>query len=160
MRARPLLLSSLVVLASVLGWSSGALAAPPTPLPPGQPTTFPGGTLCSFPVLIGPVTGKTKTIALPRGRTLTIAPGQTVTLTNLATGKSVRLTITGSFLNLPPDEQGNVTTLARGSNLLFDPVAGFVLVHGNFRFATGPDNTNVVPLSGEGSVNDVCQLLS
>src|SRR5215210_4870863 len=98
-----------------------------TVYPPEIVAQFPGA--CSFPMQLE-LSGKVKTIVLPDGRRIITAPGQDVTITNLANGEQATFNITGSFHETTNLETGEVTTLARGRNLLLDPVAGTVIAIG------------------------------
>jgi hypothetical protein len=104
------------------------------------------------------VSGKGKTITLPDGTLILTSPGLDVTVTNLENGEQARFSITGSF-HRSTNETGQVTTLARGRSLLFDPVAGTVLASGNFSYVFNADGTLAQPLAGEGQLIDVCALL-
>jgi len=70
-----------------------AFAGPPQPA--DQTIDVDAGAACTFPVELV-LTGKTKTIDLPGGRTIVTAPGQDVTVTNQDNGRSVTLSITGA----------------------------------------------------------------
>jgi len=56
---------------------------------------------------------------LPGGRTIITAPGQDVTVTNRANGRSVKLNITGVF-HVTTAANGDVVTRATGRNTLPD----------------------------------------
>jgi hypothetical protein len=119
---------------------------------------------CDFAVLLE-ASGNTKTIELPSGGTIVIAPNTKVTATNVTEGSpgfgtSVDYSINGAFMNEPADADGNIVTKATGRNLLTDPIAGVVVTSGNFSFTTAEDGSNVVPLSGKGRIIDVCAALS
>jgi len=125
----------------------------------GNFTVYPGdipGT-CDFPMQLK-VSGKTKTIELPDGSLIITSPGLDVTVTNRDNGEQARFSITGSF-HQSTNETGQVTTLARGRSLLFDPVAGTVIASGNFSYVFNADGTLAQPLEGEGQLIDVCALL-
>jgi hypothetical protein len=123
-------------------------------LAPNDPR-FPGA--CDFPMHLE-VSGKAKTITLPDGTLIVTSPGLDVTVTNLDNGEQARFSITGSF-HQSTNEIGQVTTLARGRSVLFDPVAGTVLASGNFSYVFNADGTLAQPLEGEGQLIDVCALL-
>lgn len=100
------------------------------------------------------VVGKTQSIML------FTSPALTATLTNVSTQKQVALTITGAF-HVTADASGNAVYVVTGRNLLFDPVAGFVLTEGDFSYTLGSDGVTVVhPLTGTGRTTEVCALLS
>ena len=135
---------------------SAAGAAPPGPA--GFDVTVPAGDFCDFAVHIL-VAGKAKTIDLG-DRFVVTAPGQTLTATNLATGKVLTTSITGAFHNTTLADK-SVETMATGRNLLGDPIAGLVIAVGDFSFTTAADGqTNIVPLHGEGRLIDVCAALT
>ena len=130
----------------------------------GPPTefedTFTIEGICAFPVLVE-VSGKTKTIELPGGRTLFTFPGEVGTLTNLDDpAKHETLSITGAF-HQTILENGDVEFVATGRNLLigFDPVDSFVITFGRFSIVFDSDFNIIQPLSGNGRVIDVCKLL-
>ena len=134
--------------------SSAAPAFAGPPQPADQTIDLAAGAACTFPV--EPVlTGKTKTIDLPGGRTIVTAPGQDVTVTNQDNGRSVTLSITGAF-HVTTRPNGDVVTVATGRNALLDPVAGFVLTEGLFTSTFDPDGNLIAPLSGTGRVTDIC----
>jgi hypothetical protein len=133
--------------------------APPTPPEPVDSTPFQVDGFCSFPLLVQ-FSGKSKTISLPGGRTLVTSPALNVSLTNVDDPtRQVTLNITGTLLT-SEQADGNFLTVARGRNLLGDPVAGLVLAVGHFSFVNAADGvTNVVRLSGTGTLTNVCTLL-
>lgn len=88
-----------------------------------------------------------------------LSPTLEARLTNETTGKQITLGITGVFHTYAADSKGDLLTVVTGRNLLFDPVAGFVLAEGVFRFAFNGD-VLVEPLNGHGTLTDVCELLS
>ncbi len=120
-----------------------------------NPGDIPGA--CDFPMQLE-VSGKQKTITLPDGTLILTSPGLHVTVTNLDNGEQARFSITGPF-HQSTNETGQVTTLARGRSLLFDPVAGTVIASGNFSYVFNADGTLAQPLEGEGQLIDVCALL-
>jgi hypothetical protein len=133
-----------------------AFAAPPQPA--DQTIDLPAGAACAFPVELI-LTGKTKPIALPGGRTIITAPGQNATVTNQDNRRSVTLNITGAF-HVTTEPNGDVVTVATGRNALLDPIAGFVLTEGNFSFAFDGAGNLIAPLSGTGRVTDICALIA
>jgi hypothetical protein len=143
------------ILAAGIGLPGQALA-PPIPV---DSTPFVVDGLCTFPVQLQ-FAGKGDVISLPGNRTLVTSPGLSVLVANAdRPTQQVKLGITGSFMTSTlPD--GSQLTIARGRNLLGDPVAGFVLAVGHFSFVTAQDGTNLVPLSGTGTLTDVCALIS
>ena len=122
-----------------------------------NPGDIPG--TCAFPMLFE-LSGKGKTIELPDGSLILTSPGVHVTVTNLATPENqATFNITGSFHQTTNPENGQVTTLTRGRNLLSDPEAGTVMAIGNFSFVFNSDGTLDQSLEGEGRLIDVCALL-
>ena len=114
---------------------------------------------CSFPMQLE-VSGKTKTIEQGNGGVIITSPGAFATVTNLANGEQATFNITGSA-HKSTLENGNVKTVMTGRNFALDPVAGTFVSIGRFTFINDPtDTTNVVPVSGEGQMIDVCALLS
>ena len=118
---------------------------------------FPGH--CSFPMQLE-VSGKTKMIEQGNGGVIFTSPGAFATVTNLANGEQATFNVTGS-LHKSILENGNVETVMTGRNLALDPVAGTFVSMGRFTYVNDPtDTTNLVPVSGEGRMIDVCALLS
>ncbi len=113
---------------------------------------------CDFPVRLE-YSGKAKTLQLPGERFILTSPKLTATLTNLDTGEQERVVITGAFHQTTLDN-GDVVTKATGRNLLGDPEAGFVVAVGNFSYVFDENGNLVQPLTGEGQLIDVCELLS
>src|SRR5262245_22095712 len=133
-----------------------AASNPPTPV--GE-TPFTVAGLCAFPVQLE-LHGKSKTITLPAGRSIITSPGLDVTLTNVEnTVKHTTLNITGAS-HTSVLANADVQTVVTGRNLLFDPVAGFVLSQGRFSFVFDASGNLIQPLSGTGQLTDVCALLN
>jgi hypothetical protein len=133
-----------------------SIAAPPEDV--DSTTTFPAGLVCNFGVEIS-LTGKTKTIMLPGGRSITTSPGVHATLTNLDDpAKTVSLNITGAF-HVTTEPNGDVVTVSTGRSLLLDPQAGFVLAIGKFSFVFDADGNLIQPLEGKGRLLDVCAMI-
>ena len=114
--------------------------------------------ICGFPVEVH-ASGKAKLILLPGGRATALSPALVATVTNLATGATTTLSITGAF-HMTTQANGNMVTVVTGRNLLTDPIAGFVLAVGRFSFTFDSQGNLVEPLSGLGKLTDVCALLS
>ena len=117
-----------------------------------------GAGSCSFPVSLA-LNGKAKFITSPNqpGKAILTSPGLNVIVTNLTDpSKQVTLNITGS---LHANEKTDGTILAKGRNLLQDPLVGVVLVIGNisFRFDEA-GNMHIVSLKA-GRMIDVCELI-
>lgn len=113
---------------------------------------------CEFPVRYE-FSGKAKTIELPGDRFIFTSPGLTATLTNLDNGNQETVTITGAF-HQTTLENGDVRTVATGRNLLGDPEAGFVVAVGRFSYVFDAQGNFVQPLTGQGQLIDVCELLA
>jgi hypothetical protein len=151
----------LVAAPMVLGQGQGRGAGAPEDVD-DTPFPIPAGSVfgnCAFD-LTGQYSGAGKEIVLPDGSSIATGPGLKITLTNPATGTSETFSITGSFYETTDPVTGNVTTTSRGRSLLGDPVAGFVIVSGNYSFTLDENGNLVTPLSGEGKVIDVCEALA
>jgi hypothetical protein len=115
-------------------------------------------TTCGFEILVE-ANGKLKEIPLPGGRVKVLFPAFRGRLTNVATGKQVSLSITGSF-HITAIPNGDTEIVYTGRNTFDDPFAGrFLLLIGHFREVFDQDFNPVVPLGGTGRMVDVCQLL-
>ena len=129
--------------------------------PNADPSTF-ASLGCDFDVRVV-VTGKSKTITLPNGGTITTAPAQNATITNQETGKSATFNVTGVRFDSPAGADGIVYSVITGRNLAFDPAGTFLNI-GRFTFAidttTGEQFPIVQPQQGKGQAIDVCALLS
>jgi hypothetical protein len=145
-----------LALAVVVVLPRASSAAPPEPV--DVTVEIPG---CEFPVL-AEVSGKSKEIDLPSGKTLFTSPGLRITLTNLEELENqVTYVITGSFL-ATEQADGNFFVVARGRNLIFGPDVGMFLTIGRFTFVgSNADGVFVAltPPTGEGRLIDVCALL-
>jgi hypothetical protein len=154
------ILSALVVAAPMVLAQSANGGAPEdasATYPPELIAQFPGH--CSFPMQLE-VSGKTKTIYQGNGGIIITSPGAFVTATNLANGEQATFNITGS-LHKSTLENGNVKTVMTGRNFALDPVAGTFVSMGHFTYVNDPtDTTNLVPVSGNGRMIDVCAHLS
>lgn len=126
-------------------------------IPPETIARYPGH--CDFPMQLE-LSGKTKSIEQGTGSMIITSPGTIATITNLANGEQATFDITGSS-HKSILENGNVKTVMTGRNFALDPVAGTVITFGRFTFVNDPyDAYNVVPVSGNGRLIDVCALLS
>lgn len=154
------ILSALVVAAPMVFAQSDNGAAPQevsVTYGPEVLAQFPGH--CSFPMQLE-VSGKTKTVEQGNGGVIITSPGAFATVTNLENGEQATFNITGSA-HKSTLENGNVKTVMTGRNFALDPVAGTFISIGRFTFVNDPtDTTNIVPVSGEGRMIDVCALLS
>jgi hypothetical protein len=106
------------------------------------------------------VTGKSSTISLPGNRVISTGPKLRVVVTNLVDpSKSVTLNIEGAgHISFGP--QGEVMVTVTGRNLLGDPVENFmVLAIGTFQFTPDPITNELIGLSGEGQLIDVCAMI-
>jgi len=121
----------------------------------------PGGS-CAFRLQLD-LSGKGKEITQPDGSLIITSPGLDVTATNLQNGEQARFSITGTFFETTNPENGDVTTVITGRNLLFDPDAGIVLLSGNFSFVFDAEGNLIQSFEdtdGKGQVIDVCALLA
>ena len=143
----------------MLAFATTASAAPPEPV---DTTPFLVEEICPFPML-AELSGKSKVKELPGGRTLGIAPGLRVTLTNLEEPTNqVSYIITGTFLQTELDN-GNLFVVARGRNIVFGPEVGMFLTTGRFTFSAF--DAGGIPLAltrptGKGRLVDVCATLA
>ena len=113
---------------------------------------------CDFPVRWSG-NQKAGTIVLPGNRFIFTSPRAEVVVTNLDDPtKSVTLKVPGAF-HVSTDQDGNIVTVVTGRNLLGDPVAGMVLALGTFSFIFDSGGTLVRPLTGNGQLIDVCELI-
>ena len=138
--------------------SRSALAqnGPPTPVD----ESFPIEGICAFPVLVE-LNGKAKTIELPGGSILFTSPKLTATFTNLDDpSRQETLGITGAIRQTVL-ENGEVELVFTGRNLVIglDPLSGFVITVGRFSTAFDADFNITQPLTGNGQLIDVCELL-
>ena len=135
-------------------------AAPPEPV---DETPFVLEGFCDFPVQVEQ-TGKTKVILLPDESLLLTAPGARIVLTNLTEpDKQVSLVNTGT-LRLRELENGNLSVVGRGHNVLFDPEGGIFLTIGRVELLAAPtdvpDVFDITILENQGRLIDVCALLA
>jgi hypothetical protein len=148
---------------TVLAQSDNGVAPGPSPSS-GTFIVEPGaeGGSCAFQLQLE-ASGKEKRITQPDGSLIITSPGLDVTATNLQNGEQARFSITGTFFETTA-ENGDVTTVITGRNLLFDPDAGIVLLSGKFSFVFAADGTLIKafddPPAGNGQVIDVCALLA
>ena len=161
--ALSVILALVVAAPTVLAQSDNGVAPSPHPFSGTftvNPGDFPG--TCDFPMLFE-VSGKEKRITLPDGTLIITSPGLDVTATNLQNGEQARFSITGTFFETTA-ENGDVTTVVTGRNLLFDPDAGIVLLSGNFSFVFDAEGNLIKafddPPAGKGQLIDVCALLA
>jgi hypothetical protein len=119
---------------------------------------YPGA--CGFPFSLE-FSGKAKTIKLPNGGTIATSPGLDVTVTNLEQPENqATFNITGTVLTRTAAQNGDVETVLRGRNFAIDPEAGTVVAIGRFSFVFDAEGNLVQPLSGNGRLIDICELLS
>jgi hypothetical protein len=117
--------------------------------------------VCGFPVQLV-LGGKEKIVELPRARVLFVGAGYTGTVTNLVTGKSVTLPISGAF-HMTALANGDTEYVVTGRNLLAFPEGEgnlFVVTSGRFTFTVNEQGAAVRTLQGEGRLTNVCELLS
>lgn len=116
--------------------------------------------LCAFPVLVE-LAGKAKIIELSGGRAIIISPAFVATFTNLDDpSKQEVLGITGAF-HETTFANGDTLFKVTGRNLLIglDPDNAFVVTVGNFTWVWDEEFNFVQPLTGDGRVINVCELL-
>ena len=122
--------------------------------------SFPIEGICEFPVLVE-LNGKAKTIELPGGSTLFTSPQLTATFTNLDNpSHRETLGITGAIRQTLL-ANGDVELVFTGRNLVigFDSLAGFVITIGRFSVAFDDEFNVTQPLTGNGQMINVCELL-
>lgn len=113
---------------------------------------------CAFPIRVS-VSGKTATILLPGNRLIITAPGQHAVVTNLDDpSKTVTLNIPGAS-HQTTEQNGDVVTVVTGRNLMGDPEAGLVLAIGTFSYIFDSEGTLIQPLTGKGTLRDVCAMI-
>jgi hypothetical protein len=117
---------------------------------------FPGA--CDFPMLIE-ASGKGKEITLPNGSTILTSPGLHVTVTNLDNENQETYNVTGAVRE-ETLANGDVVTRLTGRNFAIDPVAGVVVVAGNYTYTFDANGNLIEPLSGNGQLIDVCAALA
>jgi hypothetical protein len=123
-----------------------------------NPGDYPGS--CDFPFTLE-LSGKGKTIELPGGKGFILtSPGLDATITNLDNPENqATYNITGS-IHQTTLENGDVETVLTGRNFAIDPEAGTVVAIGRFSFVFDAEGNLVQPLTGEGQLIDVCDVLS
>lgn len=157
------LLLSAPVAALIVGLLAPAAAAAP---PQSVDVTFEreAGVACTFPIRVS-ITGKEKVIE-SEGRTKTIGIGQKATVTNLDTGASTRLNISGTIVDVEQPDGSELSRL-RGRNLLVAPPiadeAFALLTVGNFsltsQFDPAAGTLDIERPTGNGRLVDVCGLV-
>jgi len=145
-------------------------ASPAAAVPSGPPTPFvENGALpasvCGFDISYT-LTGKTKVITSPNGRTTTTtSPGQKITLVNDDSGASVSYVITGvrretRVASTPLDI---IETVVTGRNIVVNnqesDIPGLYVLVGEYNYAINTDFQEVRVFSGHGRVIDVCAAL-
>jgi hypothetical protein len=135
-----------------------------------EPTTLTSDqTGCTFNVLATPLNSRQKlaTFVDKNGnvRFSLITGGNIYLFTNLSTGRSHRMNLSGpGILSFEPGDTFHV--IARGSNVLFFPPGSapgfprFALTHGRLDITTASDFTVLSLITSTGNVQDVCTLLS
>jgi hypothetical protein len=148
-----------------VGGTAGAI--PPEPADP-EPFTVPADESCGdFGVTFQVLRGKDGFKELPGRRTITIAPGLTIRVTNDETGESVVLKIQGSFHETYP-APNVIQSKLTGRNLLFGPEVfddepGILLFVGRFDVTITIDDEDIGlfdDISGNGQITDICAVLS
>jgi hypothetical protein len=140
-----------------------AIAAKPVkePLPAPEPSVFPAGEICPFPLLVETVTNREKSITFSDGSQL-ITGAFKDRLTNLATGESIlvnasgpaRLTFDGDILHV----------VSRGASLLLANATqpggpGALFVHGFARYDIDLLTGEPLFLVVRGTTRDLCEQL-
>jgi hypothetical protein len=114
--------------------------------------------VCPFDVQVD-LDGKVQPIPLPGNRFIITSSGLNVTLTNLSDPtKTVTLNISGSVYSSV--QNGNTVTVATNRNLVADPVAGLSLAIGTYSIVFDAAGNLVQPFTGQGTLANVCQLIS
>jgi hypothetical protein len=121
---------------------------------------------CAFPVLGHIEGGEIHTTFFDKAgnvvRLLGVFPGQTSTVTNLETGKSITVSDAGSFdLRFAPDGSGTLSITGHG------PIPNFITgepglwyLNGGRVFATGDAEGNVTSVEVKGNLVDLCTQLA
>ena len=100
-----------------------------------------------------------KEIPLPGRRPKVLFPAFTGRVTNIATQAQVTLLTTGSF-HITELPTGGVEIVLAGSNSYDDPFEGrLLLLIGRFSESFDADFNTISPLSGDGQVQDICQMI-
>jgi len=167
MRRRFLLLSTVLVALAVV---PAAIANKPPWVPhqeifPTQEDHLITGQ-CAFPVLFHVEGPEIQTTFFDKAgnpvRLLGVFPGQTITLTNLDTGKSITLGATGSFqLRVEPDGSGSAMVTGQGAWHDGNPVTGEpgVWYQTGRVSATFDEAGDTTSLKSTGTLVDLCPQL-
>jgi hypothetical protein len=155
--------SPVAPIATVLAASNAGAPQPVDPTPFIDPFF---SAICGFPVQVVS-DGKLKEIVLPGDRIIVTGPGFTVTLTNLTSGRTERLVLTGSLhrTTLP---NGNFDYVWIGLNIVaFDDsfpnifANSVLLITGRYSLVVDPATGGIVQaLHGNGQIIDLCDVLS
>jgi hypothetical protein len=137
----------------------------PQPVDP-TPFTDPGlSAICGFPVQLA-FGGKSKPLVLPGDR-IAVIGGGSITLTNLSSGRSERLVVSGIFqrTTLPNGNFEDVLigqTVVAFDNSFVHPFANsLILATGRFSVVVDPTTGAFVePFQGNGTIVDLCDVLS
>ena len=116
--------------------------------------------LCPFPVRLEGI-GKAKALTTGQDQSVTkaLAPTQTTRVTNMVNGSQVTLVTTGVITSFV-DEDGNNVGVATGSNVLYDPVVGFMYTEGTWSWTWSSDWTTLLtPLHGFGVRSNICEMI-
>jgi hypothetical protein len=150
-------LAPLTLAAALAAGSGTAVAAPPTPV---DPRPFPLD--CATFSVTAQLTGKGKTITLPRNRLIAVSANFRISLTG-PSGKTASYVINGStHVSIQPD--GSQEIKSTGKNVIIVPAAnghpaGLFLTTGNVNYALNADGTEKRLFSG-GKATDICALLA
>jgi hypothetical protein len=116
---------------------------------------------CAFPVLLEE-TGKQKMIELPGGDFLLIFPGLRGTLTNLEDPDKQLTLLEPGKGRVTPLENGDLSVVATGHNVLVVPGEGIFETIGRVEFILAPPydvGSELTILKNRGQLSDLCALL-
>ena len=144
--------------------ASAGLAQPPVKEPlVSEPTEFPAGVVCPFPVLLESVTGNESITFFASGRFHITGEGST-RFTNLETQESIVLDTSG-VVTFTPLADGNLAITGSGRNLFFFlpqdvEGAGLFLITGRISEILDSSTDTITSSSSTGQRVDVCAALS
>lgn len=157
---------AIICLIGLLCVSATPLAAPGQGAPidvSGTTTFIPANTIkpgaCAFDVLWTYINGKAKLIQFSDTRFIVTSPALETEVKNLSNSNTVDLSVTGAF-HVTVKDNGDIVYIVTGRNLLGDPEAGMVLAIGTFSFIFDSKGNLKQPLIGQGTLTNVCELIS